>query len=294
MSCVTNSVCKLCRRENMKLFLKGDRCFSDKCAFDRRPYPPGQHGQSRLKFSEFALQLREKQKAKRYYGLSEKQFRKYVVFGHDNANGISTASGGVCANVVGTKPDGSTSQVPPTQVGSTSLPEAPSTITNSSGSDSPTATSQESAKPTAPPSFDYSPYGIGKPFTQKIPGSVSAGQCPSGFQAASNFIPGVGPSGVTECWPENAWAAYSIGGDVWQKFKTSNGSWACLGGAEGPTASNRVLIAQMTTDGIFSFELNIQIGTPGGGVEQYVAKNPIGDQKLFKDLIYSSSKQLRF
>lgn len=77
MSCVTNSACKLCRRENMKLFLKGDRCFSDKCAFERRPYPPGQHGQSRLKFSEFALQLREKQKAKRYYGLSEKQFQKY-------------------------------------------------------------------------------------------------------------------------------------------------------------------------------------------------------------------------
>lgn len=77
MSCVNSSVCKLCRRENMKLFLKGDRCFSDKCAFERRPYPPGQHGQSRLKFSEFALQLREKQKAKRYYGLSEKQFRKY-------------------------------------------------------------------------------------------------------------------------------------------------------------------------------------------------------------------------
>ena len=77
MSCVTNSVCKLCRRENMKLFLKGDRCFSDKCAFERRPYPPGQHGQSRLKFSEFALQLREKQKAKRYYGLSEKQFHRY-------------------------------------------------------------------------------------------------------------------------------------------------------------------------------------------------------------------------
>ena len=77
MSCVTNSVCKLCRRENVKLFLKGDRCYTDKCAFERRPYPPGQHGQSRLKFSEFALQLREKQKAKRYYGLSEKQFRKY-------------------------------------------------------------------------------------------------------------------------------------------------------------------------------------------------------------------------
>lgn len=77
MGCATNSVCKMCRRENMKLFLKGDRCFTDKCSFERRPYPPGQHGQSRLKFSEFALQLREKQKAKRYYGVGEKQFRRY-------------------------------------------------------------------------------------------------------------------------------------------------------------------------------------------------------------------------
>lgn len=78
MSCINESVCKLCRRENTKLFLKGDRCFTDKCAFERRPYPPGQHGQSRLKFSEFALQLREKQKTKRYYGVSEKQFAAYV------------------------------------------------------------------------------------------------------------------------------------------------------------------------------------------------------------------------
>jgi small subunit ribosomal protein S4 len=61
----------------MKLFLKGERCYTDKCAFERRPYPPGQHGQQRLKFSEFALQLREKQKTKRYYGLAEKQFRRY-------------------------------------------------------------------------------------------------------------------------------------------------------------------------------------------------------------------------
>ena len=60
VSCISKSVCKLCRRENVKLFLKGDRCLSDKCAFERRPYPPGQHGQSRLKQSEFALQLREK------------------------------------------------------------------------------------------------------------------------------------------------------------------------------------------------------------------------------------------
>ena len=77
MGCVNNSVCKLCRRENTKLFLKGDRCFTDKCSFERRPYPPGQHGQQRLKFSEFALQLREKQKAKRYYGMGEKQFQRY-------------------------------------------------------------------------------------------------------------------------------------------------------------------------------------------------------------------------
>ena len=77
MSCINSSVCKLCRRENTKLFLKGDRCYTDKCSVERRPYPPGQHGQSRLKFSEFALQLREKQKTKRWYGLSEKQFRRY-------------------------------------------------------------------------------------------------------------------------------------------------------------------------------------------------------------------------
>lgn len=69
------SVCRLCRRENQKLFLKGDRCNTDKCAFERRGYPPGQHGQGRIKFSEYGLQLREKQKIKRIYGLVEKQFR---------------------------------------------------------------------------------------------------------------------------------------------------------------------------------------------------------------------------
>lgn len=69
------SVCRICRRENMKLFLKGDRCFSDKCAFDRRSYAPGQHGQRRRgKLSDYGIQLREKQKVKRMYGLSEKQF----------------------------------------------------------------------------------------------------------------------------------------------------------------------------------------------------------------------------
>lgn len=68
-------VCRICRRENQKLFLKGDRCMTEKCAFERRAYPPGQHGHGRIKFSEFALQLREKQKLKRMYGLVEKQFR---------------------------------------------------------------------------------------------------------------------------------------------------------------------------------------------------------------------------
>jgi len=70
------AVCKLCRREDQKLFLKGDRCFSDKCGFERRNYPPGQHGQRRGKFSDYGSQLREKQKVKRMYGLLEKQFRK--------------------------------------------------------------------------------------------------------------------------------------------------------------------------------------------------------------------------
>ncbi len=75
MSRYRGSVCRLCRRENMKLFLKGDRCYSDKCAFDRRSYAPGQHGQRRGKFSGYGVQLREKQKVKRMYCLSEKQFR---------------------------------------------------------------------------------------------------------------------------------------------------------------------------------------------------------------------------
>ncbi len=71
--------CKLCRRENLKLFLKGDRCYSDKCSYERRPYPPGQHGQGhrREKYSDYRVQLREKQKVRRIYGVLEKQFRNY-------------------------------------------------------------------------------------------------------------------------------------------------------------------------------------------------------------------------
>ena len=73
----TDSVCRMCRLEGMKLFLKGERCFTDKCAIERRNYPPGQHGQGRHKFSEYSIQLREKQKVKRIYGVFEAQFRRY-------------------------------------------------------------------------------------------------------------------------------------------------------------------------------------------------------------------------
>ena len=71
------AVCRICRREGDKLFLKGDRCYTDKCAIARRSYAPGQHGQGRKKMSEYGTQLREKQKAKRYYGLLENQFYHY-------------------------------------------------------------------------------------------------------------------------------------------------------------------------------------------------------------------------
>lgn len=80
MARYTGSSCRLCRRENLKLFLKGDRCYGDKCAFERRPYGPGQHGQRRAgKFSDYKLQLREKQKVKRIYGILEGQFKRYYV-----------------------------------------------------------------------------------------------------------------------------------------------------------------------------------------------------------------------
>ena len=77
MARYTESSCRICRRENLKMYLKGDRCYSDKCAIERRPYPPGQHGQGRTKFSEYGVQLREKQKVKRLYGLLERQFRLF-------------------------------------------------------------------------------------------------------------------------------------------------------------------------------------------------------------------------
>lgn len=77
MAKYNDSKCRLCRREGAKLMLKGDRCFTDKCSFDRRPYAPGQHGRARKKLTDYALQLREKQKVRRIYGILETQFRNY-------------------------------------------------------------------------------------------------------------------------------------------------------------------------------------------------------------------------
>ncbi|MGO9146665.1 MAG: 30S ribosomal protein S4 [Desulfomonilia bacterium] len=77
MSRYAGAVCKICRREGMKLFLKGERCFTDKCAIEQREYPPGQHGQGRVRTTEYRIHLREKQKVRYTYGVSEAQFRKY-------------------------------------------------------------------------------------------------------------------------------------------------------------------------------------------------------------------------
>ncbi|MDQ3644166.1 MAG: 30S ribosomal protein S4, partial [Actinomycetota bacterium] len=85
----TSPQCKQCRREGMKLFLKGERCLTDKCGIERRNYPPGEHGRGRARQSEYRVQLREKQKARRYYGVLEKQFRTY----YQNASGQAGVTG---------------------------------------------------------------------------------------------------------------------------------------------------------------------------------------------------------
>ena len=87
----TGSVCRLCRREGMKLFLKGDRCFKEKCSFERRGYAPGQHGRRRSKVQGYGIQLREKQKVKRMYGVLERQFRNYFASA-SRAKGITGAN----------------------------------------------------------------------------------------------------------------------------------------------------------------------------------------------------------
>ena len=91
MARYTEAKCRLCRREGQKLFLKGDRCYTDKCAYERRPYAPGMHGRLRKKMSDYAVQLREKQKARRVYGVLERQFRLYFARA-DQAKGVTGAN----------------------------------------------------------------------------------------------------------------------------------------------------------------------------------------------------------
>lgn len=79
MARYTGPVCKLCRREGIKLYLKGERCYTDKCALEKRPYPPGQHGRRRTKLTQYAVQLRAKQAMKRMYGVLERQFKRYFM-----------------------------------------------------------------------------------------------------------------------------------------------------------------------------------------------------------------------
>ena len=88
MARYTDEQCRICRREGQKLFLKGSRCYTDKCSISRRNYAPGQHGQKRAKLSEYGTQLREKQKTKSYYGVGEKQFRRYFQMA-SNKKGIT-------------------------------------------------------------------------------------------------------------------------------------------------------------------------------------------------------------
>jgi len=138
-----------------------------------------------------------------------------------HANGISTASGGVCANVVGTRPDGTTGQVPPTPVsgGSSGETQNPTSESSTISAGNP----QQSLQP-ASPKIDLTQFGFGRPFSKVVLGNLSAKECPEGYQAATNPINTGTEYGATECWPSNAWAAYSVGGGVWAKFKQSNGS----------------------------------------------------------------------
>ena len=101
MARYTGPVCRLCRRERMKLFLKGPKCDSMKCPIERRPYPPGDHGRGRIRESEYLLQLREKQKARRIYGVLEKQFRGY----YEEANKKSGKTGEVLLQILESRLD---------------------------------------------------------------------------------------------------------------------------------------------------------------------------------------------
>jgi hypothetical protein len=163
-----------------------------------------------------------------------------------HANGVSTASGGVCANPVEPGPsttvasqDAPSVQAPPTtsqsstgSTGGTSTPSSESSSATTSTSSSPTNTSSSTnANPSSSnsssttPVEDFSKWGSGTPYTKVLKGQLSTSDCPSGFQAANGVIAAIGVGTFTECWPENAWAAYRLGGSVWEQFKNSGGTY---------------------------------------------------------------------
>lgn len=154
-----------------------------------------------------------------------------------HANGISTASGGVCANPVGLTPAGTTVQVAPSQSrgGSSDSTPAIESVTASTLGESQTVVT-----PPVTSNINLTQFGIGKPFTRVVSGRVSAGSCPSGFQAAVNNLDGIQSQGASECWPADAWAAYSLGGTTWADFKNSNISSADKQAAVQNVELNRV------------------------------------------------------
>lgn len=159
-----------------------------------------------------------------------------------HANGVSTASGGVCANPVDPGPNASvpTQSAPSVEAPTTSTSTSSSTTSSASGntssrSETTTSTSSTSSGSTNPTSTttsastatteDFSKWGSGTPFTRVLKGQLSTSECPSGFQAANGIIVAIGSGTFTECWPENAWSAYRLGGSIWDQFKSSGGNY---------------------------------------------------------------------
>ena len=156
-----------------------------------------------------------------------------------HANGVSTASGGVCANPVEAGPNTSVQtqsapsvEAPPTSTSTTSTSptsnDTSTTTTSTSNSTGSTGTTSGSSSSTSTPQAsteDFSKWGSGTPFTKVLKGQLSTSECPSGYQGANGIIVAIGTGTFTECWPENAWAAYRLGGSIWEQFKSSGGTY---------------------------------------------------------------------
>ena len=159
-----------------------------------------------------------------------------------HANGVSTASGGACANPVDPGPNTTvpTQSAPSVEAPATTSPTTSSSANTNGGSsgastDTSTTTTQSSStntsssasttSTTSSPVEDFSKWGSGTPYTRVLKGQLSTAECPSGFQAANGLIVAIGTGTFTECWPENAWSAYRLGGTVWEQFKTSGGTY---------------------------------------------------------------------